>query len=320
MAGDEPLTSAGPDEPLVGAFDSPPAAHPRPRWGLHLALGLATLATSTVMGAIFYAPLPVGFTILPWWRLLLHPEFLVGGLGFSLPLLTILLCHETGHYLAARYHRLDATLPFFIPMPIPFLYSPGTMGAVIRIREPIRRRAQLMDVGAWGPLAGFAALVPVLLLGLSWSTAAPAPHGPGTWQFGEPLVFRVLARGLFFPDLAEGFDLVLHPTAWAAWWGLFVTALNMLPFAQLDGGHVCYALFGAGHRRWARRLLAGLAGLGMFSPVWALWTAILILIGPIHPPVADEEHPLDRRRTILGWLALAVLVVSFAVTPIRPPL
>jgi hypothetical protein len=322
---DELSLPIDPDGHPVGVFDSVPGivtdnpTDPQPRWWLHGLLLVATLITSTFMGALFYGGLPATLGELSLTQLVLTPEFIRAGLSFSIPLLLILLAHESGHYIAARRHGLSVTPPFFLPMPIPiFFYNPGTLGAVIRIREPIRSRTQLLDIGAWGPVAGFVVTVPVLVLGLYLSTAAKVPaEQSGSAYFGEPLLFLALARGLFFPGLREGWDILLHPVAWAGWWGLFVTSLNMLPFSQLDGGHVTYALFGGLHRRWAKRLLAILAVLSAVCSVWALWVAILILIGPEHPPVADEDRSLDARRKALGWAALVIFVLSFSFIPLR---
>ncbi len=316
MRPSDSLPFPDPDGPPVGAFSWPPPEY-SPRWWLHAVLLAATLITSTFMGAVFYGNLPAEMAQLSFRELLSDPRFIFEGLKFSLPLLTILLCHEMGHYVTARRHGLSVTPPFFLPMPIPFAYSPGTLGAVIRIREPIRRRAQLLDIGVGGPLAGFVVAVPVLVFGLAHSSAAEIPADAGVAWFGEPLLFYALARGVFFPGLPEGWDILLHPSAWAAWWGLFVTALNMLPFSQLDGGHIAYALWGARHRRAVRPMLAVLALMGVGSPVWAFWTAILIFIGPTHPPVADEDAPLDPRRRALGYLAFLVLILSFSFVPIR---
>jgi len=315
----------GPDGASVGAFGSVGAelatdvSHPRPRWWLHGLLLAATMVSSTFMGALFYGGLPLEVLSLPLSEMVQKPVFVSVGLSFSIPLLLILLAHESGHYVAARRHGLQVTPPFFLPMPIPaLLFNPGTLGAVIRIREPIRRRAQLLDVGAWGPVSGFAVALPVLVIGLALSTVGqvPAGHSGGVF-FGEPLLFVGLARGVFFPGLQQGWDIVLHPMAWAGWWGLFITALNMLPFWQLDGGHVAYAMFGARHRRWARPLLVLLALVAVISQVWALWVAILILVGPEHPPVEDENAPLDSHRRLLGWTALMIFVLCFSFVPLR---
>ncbi len=316
MTPTEPERHDGPDGLAAGAFS--PVPPDRPRFWLHALLFVLTLGTATFMGAGYYGWVPGELAELNWWEWLVHPVFLTEGLKFAVPLLAILLAHEMGHYTAARRHGLDTTLPFFIPMPLWFIpFSPGTLGAVMRIREPIRTRAQLLDIGAWGPISGFAVALPVLLIGLANSAVREFPTAGPLVYFAEPLLFKFTARVLFFPGLTGSEDILLHPAAWAAWWGLLVTALNMMPFFQLDGGHVCYALFGRRHRRWARPLLAALIILTAFWPGWALWAAILVLVGPEHPRIPNEDEPLDRQRTVLGWITIAIFVLCFTAAPIR---
>jgi membrane-associated protease RseP (regulator of RpoE activity) len=312
----EILGSTGPDGTAAGAFQFQPTVY-RPRWWLHGLLFVLTLCTSTVMGGIYFGWTPVELAALGWPRWMFHPVFIVEGLKFSAPLLTILLAHEMGHYIAAKRHGLLTTPPFFLPMPIPLWYSPGTLGAVMRIRQPITTRRQLLDIGAWGPAAGFVVIIPTLVVGLLLSHVREFPNDAPLVYFSEPILFKVLARGVFFPGLTGNEDIMLHPVAWAAWWGLLVTALNLLPFFQLDGGHVAYALFGEGHRRWARRLLAGFVILTVFWPGWALWAAILVLVGPEHPRILHEDEPLDRGRRIVGYAAIAIFVLSFSFAPIQ---
>jgi membrane-associated protease RseP (regulator of RpoE activity) len=308
--------SIGPDGHTAGAF---PFEQPeyRPRWWLHVLLFVLTLGTSTFMGAIFYGWTPVELARLGWLELMVHPTFVGEGLKFAVPLLLILLAHEMGHFIAARRHGLLTTPPFFLPMPVPMPFSPGTLGAVMRIKQPITTRNQLMDIGAWGPLAGFIVAVPTLVAGLAMSQVREFPHEGPLVYFSEPILFKFLARVVFFPGLTGAEDIMLHPMAWAAWWGLLVTALNLLPFFQLDGGHIAYALFGAGHRRWARRLLAVFVIMIAVWPGWALWAAILVLVGPEHPPILDEREPLDRGRKIIGWIAIAIFVLCFSFAPIQ---
>ena len=316
MSSPEIFGSIGPDGQTAGAFQSPPAGY-RPRWWLHILLFVLTLGTSTFMGAIFYGWVPVELAPLGWLKLMVHPTFVSEGLKFAVPLLLILLSHEMGHYIAARRHGLLTTPPFFLPMPVPLPFSPGTFGAVMRIKEPITTRAQLLDIGAWGPIAGFIVTVPTLVAGLAMSQVREFPHEAPLVYFSEPILFKFTARVLFFPGLTGAEDIMLHPMAWAAWWGLLVTALNLLPFFQLDGGHIAYALFGSGHRRWARWLLAVFILMTIFWPGWALMAAILFLVGPEHPPILYEQEPLDRRRTIIGWTAIAIFILCFSFAPIQ---
>jgi len=312
LSSPEILGSNGPDGHTAGAFQ-----FYRPRWWLHVLLFVLTLATSTFMGAIFYGWVPVELAPLGWLKLMVHPTFVSEGLKFAVPLLLILLSHEMGHYIAARRHGLLTTPPFFLPMPIPLPFSPGTFGAVMRIKEPITTRAQLLDIGAAGPIAGFIVTVPTLLAGLALSQVREFPHDAPLVYFSEPILFKFTARVLFFPGLTGAEDIMLHPMAWAAWFGLLVTAINLLPFFQLDGGHIAYALFGAGHRRWARWLLAVFILMTIFWPGWALMAAVLFLVGPEHPPILYEREPLDRRRTFIGWIAIAIFILCFSFAPIQ---
>jgi membrane-associated protease RseP (regulator of RpoE activity) len=279
---------------------------------LHTLLFGLTLVSSTFCGGLYYGWLPSPDV----FERVADPRLIIEGLKFSVPLLTILLAHEMGHYLAARHHRLRVTPPYFLPMPIPLLFSPGTLGAVIRVKEPIRTRRQLMDVGAAGPLAGFAALLPFLILGTALSDVQTLDPESTTIYFGEPLLFKFIARVIFFPSLPDGQDIMLHPTAWAAWFGLFVTALNMLPYFQLDGGHVAYALFGRYHRLAAWPLLGALIALGLLWPGWWVWSIVIAVLGPRHPPVFDERRPLDARRRWIGWIAILIFILSFSPRPI----
>ena len=307
-------TWTGPDGLPVGAVVSPPPTY-RPRWWLHGLLFALTLVTTTFWGAGYSDRIPEELVELPPWLWLLDPTFVIEGLKFSLPLLTILTCHELGHYLTCRAHGLLATPPFFIPFPLPI----GTLGAVIRIKQPIRTRRQLMDIGAAGPLAGFVALLPFLVVGVALSevrVAAEAPPAGSYFELGEPLVYKA-AELLFHGGAPDDATVFLHPTAAAAWFGVLVTLLNLLPFAQLDGGHVSYALFGPSHRRAARPLLVLLVVGGFAWVGWWLWAVIVLLMGVYHPPVADELAPLDTRRKVIGWITVVVFILCFMPEPIR---
>ena len=245
-----------------------------------------------------------------------EPTVLLQGLPFSLALLAILLAHEMGHYLACRFYRIRCTLPYVIPAP-PFLNPFGTFGAVIRIRSPFRSRQQIFDVGIAGPLAGFLVILPVLALGVSLSTQFHFPEQPGLLiQYGEPFLFKLAVWSFFEGDPSA---INLHPIGWAAWFGLFATSLNLLPFGQLDGGHIVYALFGRrSHRRLSVVLLACLAGLGLLSlrtPAYLVFATILMFLGPRHPhPVEQEE--LDRKRWWIGLLGMVVFVLCFIPVPV----
>ena len=304
-----------PDGDPVGVLASPPEPpRYRPRWWLHVLLFVLTLASTTFIGGLYWGRYPEEALELGFLELVTSSLFIREGLLFSAPLVFILLCHEMGHYLAARRHGLLATPPYFIPFPLPF-FGIGTLGAVIRVKEPIRNKRQLLDVGAAGPITGFVALLPILAWGiLASEPATELPQG-GYLVFGEPLAYR-LVQALLRPDVHGEVGLMLHPAGVAAWFGLLVTLLNLLPFAQLDGGHVAYALFGRWHRRAAWPLMGALAALGFVWIGWWVWFVIALVLGPRHPELWDEARPLDRRRRVVAWVALAIFALSFMVEPI----
>jgi len=300
----------GPDGVPVGVVRRPPP--PPDRVWLHVLLFLLTIVSTTLVGGLAFSDLPPGFKPHGLWQLLLHPAVIRGGLSFSLPLLTILLAHEMGHYVACRIHRLDATLPFFIPVPVGI----GTLGAFIRIRSPLMNKRELFDVGASGPLAGFVVALPVLFAGIGLSKPVAVLPKTGVLIFGEPLAFKALAW-LAHPDIPPGGDLYLHPVGFGAWFGLLVTALNLLPFGQLDGGHIVYALFGRWQRRIAWPLLAVLVVLGFWWHGWWLWAVIALAMRVRHPWIPDEAGALDPRRRILGWICIIVFALCFTPEPIK---
>jgi membrane-associated protease RseP (regulator of RpoE activity) len=230
-------------------------------------------------------------------------------------LLSILLAHEMGHYLACRYYRVDATLPFFIPAP-PVLV--GTFGALIRIRGPIPHRRALFDIGIAGPLAGFVVCLPVLVAGILEAQVLPTPAGNDltTLSFGEPLLFRWATLWLKGP-LPEGTTLFIGSWGLAAWFGLFVTALNLIPVGQLDGGHVTYALFRQRAHVISRLGFVGCLGLIYFGPNWVIWSLLLLVVGRHqHPPTMNDYAPVGRTREIVGAIGLLVFVVCFVPDPI----
>jgi len=304
----------GPDGLPVGAFDVRPPGY-RPQWWLHWLLFVLTFVSTTVVGALTWGGISEDNIHLGLFGLLTDAHFLSVGLQFSVPLLIILTCHELGHYVAARRHGLRATPPYFIPFPVPFL-GIGTLGAVIRIKDAIRDKRQLLDVGAAGPIAGFIALVPFLAYGIAASSIGAAPAGGTYLEFAEPLIYRLLESAVR-PDLGGDANLWLHPTGVAAWFGILVTLLNLLPFSQLDGGHITYALFGAWHRRLAWPLVGVLAALGFLWPGWWLWVVIVVVMRPQHPRIWDEARPLDPKRRLVAWIAIAIFVLCFMATPIR---
>jgi membrane-associated protease RseP (regulator of RpoE activity) len=289
----------------------------RERWPLHLALFVVTLFTTTVVGTglarSFQANRPVDldqdFTVL--LQIPAHPRILLDGLPFSLTLLTILLAHELGHYITCLRYGINASLPYFLPAPTLI----GTLGAFIRIRSPIYTRRALFDVGVAGPLAGFAVLLPALVLGLLQSKILHGVANRGDFVFGTPLALRFL-EWVFFHGVSVA-DINLHPVARAAWVGLLATALNLLPIGQLDGGHILYSFFGQTHKFLSRLFVAALVPIGIFfSWSWLLWAVLLAVFGLRHPVIYDDSE-LGSTRLKIGWLALVLLVLSFTLTPIR---
>jgi membrane-associated protease RseP (regulator of RpoE activity) len=238
--------------------------------------------------------------------------YFVGGLAYAGPLMFTLLCHEFGHYLQARRYHVLASLPYFIPMPIGDL---GTMGAVIAMRSNMGDRKALFDIGISGPLAG---LVPALfccVVGLHLSTVGVLVPGRGH-QLGEPLLFQFLASWFFGP-LPEGQDIFLHPLAYAGWVGVFITALNLFPIGQLDGGHVLYALLRKKAHLVASSLLLVAVGAVLLTQnyQWGLMLVLLVMIGPNHPPTSNDDVPLGTGRIVLGWLTLMFVIIGFTPTP-----
>jgi membrane-associated protease RseP (regulator of RpoE activity) len=286
---------------------------------LHALLLLLTVATTTVAGAGHYAAFLSDFTdraiTIPYTTLLAH------GLWYSGTILAILGCHEMGHYLACRYYDVDASLPFFLPVPITIT---GTLGAFIRIREPIPQKRMLFDIGIAGPIAGFLVAVPVLFVGIAISHVVRLPDvmPPGSAELGEPLLFQ-LAEKVFWGAIPDGYSLNLHPMAFAAWFGLLATALNLFPIGQLDGGHISYAVLG---RRWSSYVTLLAVGaaivLAYFYLSWRFWAGMMVVMlfafGRHHPRVFDEDAPLDRTRLVLALFAVAMFVLCFTPAPIQP--
>jgi membrane-associated protease RseP (regulator of RpoE activity) len=299
------------DSPPSQPFDSPPRWERRRRFRVpehplfHLALFLTTFVTTTIFGGAIFSvgggPLRGGgFT---------------DGLPFSIPLLMILGIHELGHWALCRHHRVAATLPYFIPIPIRGMI--GTLGALIRIKEPIRDKRALIEIGAAGPLAGFFTALPFLLYGVTRSEPVTQTVEPGTVLFDYPILVRFLqdltGTGRYTSAMVRE-----HPTFMAAWFGLLVTALNLLPIGQLDGGHVARAALG---RRqpifsYAVVLLAVLSATR--GPIWAFFCVITALFfGVRHPPVENDDEPLPFGHQLLALFCLAVFLLCFMLVPIR---
>jgi membrane-associated protease RseP (regulator of RpoE activity) len=305
----------------------------RGRLWVHAGLLLATLVTTLAAGAMMLGQDPFGTGVLSVGNLMLpYPTglrwaALGAGASFALPFLSVLLVHEMGHFTAARVHRVRASLPYFIPFP-PYFSIIGTVGAFIRLRGPTVRRAGLFDIGAAGPLASFVLSLPLLAMGLGLSEVAPADASlttPFLVQFvGQPvwlgsgLLTSAMAL-MFGPEGALSGALILHPLAFAGWLGLFVTALNLLPFGQLDGGHVLYALMGAAQSRAARVFLIALIPLGFLWWGWWAWAAVVAILhrGRMsHPPVLQPTPEVGRLRRLLGWALVVVFFLTFVPVPL----
>lgn len=326
-----PPSRRRPDLDARGNEEEPKSAPRRVR--VNILLFLATVVSVFITGAGYAAEpkAPLG----TWPDLV---RMVLGGWTFAVPLLAILLFHEFGHYIAARIHRVDASLPYFLPLP--FLSPFGTMGAVIAMRGRIRSRNALLDIGASGPLAGLVIAIPVLAIGLSLSPVG-ANGGAHYVQEGQSLLYVALKRAVLGP-IPDGQDVQLHPTALAGWAGLLVTMLNLLPWGQLDGGHVAYALLGPGHEKVARLFRAALLPLFLYNaarfmlPVlhehsglgwgfafsnsvfWLMWYVVLGVIarasgGSAHPPTEPGE--LSPVRRVVAVVTLVFFVLLFMPTP-----
>ena len=280
---------------------------------INVLLFLATVCTTVVAGAMLEGVNP-----------LVHPEELTRGFPFSFALIFILLSHEFGHYISSRIHRIDATLPYFIPAPT-FI---GTFGAFIKMRSPVLDRKALLDVGAAGPITGFIVALPFLIIGLMLSevkTIATAPEG-GLF-IGSSLLLSFLTR-IIFGDLPDTQQIFLHPVAFAGWIGLLVTSLNLLPVGQLDGGHIAYAVFGEKQEKISRVTFVALIALGTYKWIgqlfnlqipgwegWIIWALLLQFMGLKHPRPINHWIELDQKRKVIGWIALAIFVITFTPVP-----
>jgi membrane-associated protease RseP (regulator of RpoE activity) len=317
-------------EPLAGALQGTDEPEPKaPDWRVNAAFFTATLGTVFWVGG-------EAWTQSHAWEGVGWLTRFLGGWSFAVPLLAILLFHEFGHYIAARLHRVPASLPYFIPLPV----AVGTLGAVISMPSRIRSRNALLDIGAAGPLAGLVVAIPVLLYGLSLSKLGPLEEGFYQME-GQSLLYLALKYVAVGP-IPEGHDVALHPTAVAGWVGLFLTMLNLVPFGQLDGGHISYALLGSKSStvsrvvRFAllgwfgielvRALLPLLSGTShltfwmalMNAAPWLTWFGLLSLLkrlqgGYDHPPT--DDHELSRGRRVVGWGCLLLFVLLFMPTP-----
>jgi len=309
--------AAFPLEPFDASFGIP--VRPRKfqnRLWLHVVLLLLTIGSTTIAGALHYHSFLSEFSSHPpplRWTLLFQ------GFWYSGTLLAILGAHEMGHYLLCRRYNVDASLPYFIPMP-PLLFLTGTLGAVIKIREAFPSRRVLFDIGVAGPIGGFIVLVPALFFGMTLSNVVPEPTQGSVLYLGEPLLFKIATLAIIGP-IREGYTVNIHPMVFAAWFGMLATALNLLPFGQLDGGHITYATLG----RWSTPIslmtVGSAVAMTFVSISWAVMTVMMLVmlltLGPRPPRVIDEHEPIGMERNLIAIFALIMFILCFTPVPIQ---
>ncbi len=309
---------------LPNAMTTTATAPQGTQWRRPVILFACTVLTTLISGMVMENGTVPPLVVL--LSLVTYPALLLDGLPFSLSVLSILMAHEMGHYLYARWYGVGTSLPHFIPSPLFFITpNPGTFGAVIVTRAPYPHRQALMDIGAAGPIAGFIVAVPIMAYSLVGARVDVIPVEGGGLYLGEPLVFQFLAYLIHGP-LPEQYTIYLDTVGLAAWFGCLVTMLNLLPVGQLDGGHILYAFTGGAARgRRLQRSLAlasflALAVLGMYSPGWWVFGALLLLMarfsGFRHPAPIDDAAPLPRHSKLLGWLAVLVFIQTCMPVPI----
>jgi membrane-associated protease RseP (regulator of RpoE activity) len=279
------------------------------RWSIwvNIVLLVATVFTTTLAGALQW----VDIDRVDWIHMISLQYLWQGFIFFSVPLLLILGVHEMGHYYASKKHHVDASLPYFIPLPPPFLL--GTFGALISTREPIPNRKALLDIGIAGPLCGFLVAIPISLIGffLMQQQPLPLPVEGANIMLAPPLLLQWM-QSLF----SMSGDYTIHPTLFAGWVGIFLTAVNLLPAGQLDGGHVARAILKDRHKYVSWIVIFVLAGLSFFYTGWLMFAIIILLfIGTQHQPPLNEITPLDTKRKLLGLLILIIFIFSFAPIP-----
>jgi hypothetical protein len=283
----------------------------RSRPWLNALLFLLTVVSTWAAGMFLAGAIPY-YTFHP----LRDPSRLLEGLPFAVTLLGVLVTHEFGHYFTARASGASVSLPYFIPAPPP-LFLFGTLGAIIRMRSPGRDRNALFDIAVAGPLAGLAVALPALWLGLSWSRVGIVPQGE-TLAFGESLLMRFFVW-LAFGSIPDDMDVFVHPVALGAWAGCFVTALNLVPVGQLDGGRIAYAVFGRRHKEVAIGAFVGLVALAAAAqtPFWLVFAGlVLVMVGFYHVPPLDDLTALTPERYVLGLLCLVLLVLLIPPVPL----
>ena len=273
---------------------------------VHWILFLLTVFTTLLAGAIMEGA-----------QILDNPLDLIKGVPFSFTLMFILGTHEFGHYYYAQKHKVDASLPFFIPAP-PFLFLIGTFGAFIKIKSPIYRKDALLQIGAAGPIAGFIIAVPALIIGLFLSDIVEKSDIQGALILGDSILMKILTW-VTHPELMESQDIMLHPIAFAGWIGLLVTMLNLLPIGQLDGGHVAYAMLGEKQKLIGQAAFILLVPLSFLSMNWLVWGLLLLLLMRTvkHPPIHDIHIPLSESDKRIGYICLLIFILCFIPAPFK---
>jgi len=268
---------------------------------INLVLFIMTIFTTLFAGSLMEGVNP-----------LQNPVLIVRGIPFSVTLMLILGVHELGHFLLAKKHKVDATLPYFIPAPTII----GTFGAFIKMRSPVRKRHALVEIGAAGPIAGFLIAVPALFIGLALSTIMMDSSDIGL-KLGESILMKI-ATFIMYPQLTDNMDIILHPVGFAAWIGMLVTMLNLLPIGQLDGGHIAYALLGKWYKKIAWGSLGVLLFLSIFSINWLVWAVLVYFLTRMkHPPIMDEYEPVTQYEKMIGIIALIIFILTFIPIPFR---
>jgi membrane-associated protease RseP (regulator of RpoE activity) len=274
---------------------------------INIVLLIATIFTTTLAGSLQWTDMYQ----LDWMNMFSFTYLWQGFMFFSVPLLLILGVHEMGHYYASKKHHVDASLPYFIPLPPPFIL--GTFGALISTREPIPDRKALLDIGIAGPLCGFLVAIPVTILGFILMQQHPVmlPAAGENMTLLPPLLLQWIGNLFTVPSNA-----VIHPTLFAGWVGIFLTAVNLLPAGQLDGGHIARALLKEKHKYVSWVVVFVLMALSFFYTGWLIFAIfILLFVGTQHQPPLNEITRLDSKRILLGVLILVVFILSFAPIP-----
>ena len=273
---------------------------------VHWILFLLTIFTTLLSGAIMEGA-----------RVFSNPLEIIKGIPFSFTLLFILGTHEFGHYYYARKHKVDATLPYFIPAP-PFLFLIGTFGAFIKIKSPIYRKDALLQIGAAGPIAGFAIALPALVVGLLLSEVIEKNDIQGALILGDSILMKNLTW-ITHPGLSKSQDIMLHPVAFAGWIGLLVTMLNLLPIGQLDGGHIAYAMLGEKQIIIGKLAFILLIPLSFLSINWFIWAILLLILmrSVKHPPIQDIHVPLSYKDKQIGYACLIIFLLCFIPAPFK---